>query len=62
MVVYPNSGEIWDDATRGWSGDASIDDWLAAARRWRDAGATAIGGCCRTGPEHVRRLRALLQS
>jgi len=28
------------------------------AVRWRDAGATMIGGCCRTGPAHIRALRA----
>jgi homocysteine S-methyltransferase len=26
------------------------------AKIWRDAGAQWIGGCCRTGPEHVRTV------
>ena len=30
--------------------------YLAEARRWRDAGATILGGCCGTGPEHIRAL------
>jgi S-methylmethionine-dependent homocysteine/selenocysteine methylase len=30
--------------------------YMAEARRWRDAGATILGGCCGTGPEHIRVL------
>jgi enediyne biosynthesis protein CalE2 len=30
------------------------------AKRWRDAGATIIGGCCGTRPEHIAALRASL--
>ena len=26
------------------------------ADRWIDAGATIIGGCCETGPEHIKEL------
>ncbi len=26
------------------------------ARRWADAGAKAVGGCCGTTPEHIRKL------
>ncbi|MFT4623440.1 MAG: S-methylmethionine-dependent homocysteine/selenocysteine methylase [Myxococcota bacterium] len=29
------------------------------ARSWRAAGATLIGGCCGTGPAHVRELMAM---
>ena len=32
-------------------------DWGAAARLWHKAGARLIGGCCRTTPATIRRLR-----
>jgi len=31
--------------------------YLEAAREWKRIGAQVIGGCCGTGPEHVRALR-----
>lgn len=60
IVVYPNSGEVWDPEARSWTGDSDPQAFAELARRWWDAGASWIGGCCRTGPEHVRRLRARL--
>lgn len=63
IVVYPNSGETYDARTRSWTGIADPTDFAAAARAWRSAGATLIGGCCRTTPTHIAALRAeLLQS
>ncbi len=62
IVVYPNSGERYDASTRRWSGERAPEGFAEAALRWRDAGALLIGGCCRTGPEHVRLLRAALVS
>lgn len=59
IVVYPNSGETWDPVGRRWVGTASVADYVHAAVQWRDAGATLIGGCCRTGPEHIRAIAAL---
>jgi homocysteine S-methyltransferase len=56
IVVYPNSGETWDTGRRCWTGTASCDDFVRAAQRWRAAGASLIGGCCRTGPEHIQAL------
>lgn len=56
IVVYPNSGETWDKGRRCWTGTASCEDFVQAAQRWRAAGARLIGGCCRTGPEHIRAL------
>jgi homocysteine S-methyltransferase len=58
IVVYPNSGERYDAATGGWSGEADCEAFGAAARSWHAAGARLIGGCCRTGPEHIRELAA----
>jgi homocysteine S-methyltransferase len=56
IIVYPNSGEQWDAVHRCWQGDGQIQEFGELARRWRDAGAQWIGGCCRTGPEHVRAV------
>jgi S-methylmethionine-dependent homocysteine/selenocysteine methylase len=38
------------------------DGYAVEVRRWLDAGASIIGGCCGTRPEHIRRLRMLLGS
>jgi homocysteine S-methyltransferase len=56
IVVYPNSGERWNAEHRCWSGDGQIREFGDLAGRWRSAGALWIGGCCRTGPEHVRAV------
>jgi homocysteine S-methyltransferase len=60
IVAYPNSGERYDATSRTWQGLRSAADWGECGREWRDAGARLIGGCCRTGPGHIRSLRAAL--
>ncbi len=60
IVVYPNSGEGWDAAAKRWAGSAGDLDFGRAAWRWYEAGARLIGGCCRTGPEDVSRIRSAL--
>jgi homocysteine S-methyltransferase len=60
LIVYPNSGETWDAACRCWRGESDACEFGALAKRWRQAGAQAVGGCCRTGPDHVRAVRAAL--
>jgi homocysteine S-methyltransferase len=56
LVVYPNSGETWDGQQHCWRGSTTTQDWKGAVRRWRDAGARLIGGCCRTTPETIRQI------
>jgi homocysteine S-methyltransferase len=60
IVVYPNSGEVWDPAARRWmvGGTETLEAPLAL--RWRDAGATLIGGCCRVGPPRIAELAGAL--
>lgn len=58
IVVYPNSGETWDAANRRWEGLADPLEYGQAAGEWQAAGASMIGGCCRTTPEHIRQVRA----
>ncbi|WP_236246083.1 homocysteine S-methyltransferase [Streptomyces sp. CC210A] len=60
VVVYPNSGETWDAATRGWRGRTAFT--ADRAQEWRRAGARLVGGCCRVGPEAVATVAARLRS
>jgi S-methylmethionine-dependent homocysteine/selenocysteine methylase len=36
--------------------------YAAFARRWSDAGATIIGGCCGVGPEHIELLASAVRA
>lgn len=60
IVAYPNSGETWDASARCWRGERDASGFVENAVAWRAAGARLIGGCCRTGPDHTRRLRERL--
>lgn len=61
VLAYPNSGEVWCDRSWVWrKGDNKMqaplveDDWASTVMQ---SGATIVGGCCRTGPEHISALR-----
>ena len=60
IVVYPNSGEVWNAVARCWEGTATR--FTAHLEEWMDAGASWIGGCCRTTPEDIRVVRAVVDS
>ena len=57
LVAYPNSGERYDAVGRRWLGSSDAADWGERAKLWCRAGARLVGGCCRTGPDHVRAVR-----
>ena len=57
VLVYPNSGETWDADGRRWCGTSNVGEYGALAATWFAAGAQAVGGCCRTTPEHIRAVR-----
>lgn len=61
IVVYPNSGEIFDTEQRVWSGFVTCEAFAVEARRWYESGARLIGGCCRTTPRHIRDIAVLLR-
>jgi S-methylmethionine-dependent homocysteine/selenocysteine methylase len=55
---YPNAGE--PDFQKGtWRhDDERSPEWFAAqAMTWVRRGAMVVGGCCGTGPDHIRALR-----
>jgi len=56
VIVYPNSGEVWDGANRVWVGTSGMDTVLA--RSWVDAGARIVGGCCRVRPADITAMAA----
>jgi S-methylmethionine-dependent homocysteine/selenocysteine methylase len=57
--AYANAGD--ESEGIGWSADpeAGARAYEALARTWIGVGATIVGGCCGTGPAHIRRLAAL---
>lgn len=56
VIVYPNSGEIYDAGTKTWSGQGSCGSMKEASEAWVAAGARMIGGCCRTTPHQIGEL------
>jgi len=59
LIAYPNSGESWEAGGNCWVGEGT--DRLDSLD-WFRAGARLIGGCCRTGPEDISRIRQELVS
>jgi len=61
LLVYPNSGRVWDarEEVRQWTGKKQAFDHLTTS--WINAGAAAIGGCCDCNDVHIRSLAKVLQ-
>lgn len=62
VLVYPNSGEGWDEAHHCWKGQTDPEAFGRQAREWFRMGASMVGGCCRIGPAHIQAAaEALLE-
>jgi len=61
VVVYPNSGSVYDRNTRTWLGESNPLNYGIAACEWFKSGARLIGGCCQIGPTHIQTMRTTLQ-
>ncbi|GLU08906.1 hypothetical protein SLE2022_257900 [Rubroshorea leprosula] len=65
ILVYPNSGETYDAELKQWVKSTGVadEDFVSYVAKWRDAGASLFGGCCRTTPNTIRGIsRILLKS
>lgn len=62
VVIYPNSGEVFQPATKSWLGSSRPEDFRTMAGDWLAQGADIVGGCCRIGPAHIRALRELVDA
>ena len=54
--VYPNSGETYDPLTKTWHGPTQPIPYENWAEIWMKAGASAVGGCCQTGVDHIKQV------
>ena len=61
VIVYPNSGEVYDAHTGTWhwpaNGAGGAGEPTFDAHDWIARGAAGVGGCCRVGPAGIRSLR-----
>lgn len=57
IIVYPNSGEFYVSVTNSWHGETSSESFGLQSQNWYEHGASLIGGCCRTTPEHIKEIK-----
>lgn len=57
IAAYAHIGNA--EPIHGWSFSQamSAEEYAGHARRWVELGATIVGGCCGTTPEHIRAMR-----
>lgn len=57
-IVYPNNGEYWSEEGWAWppGKQLSCHDW---AKIVYSSNANIVGGCCRTGPNHILALKSI---
>lgn len=61
LMVNPNAGLPRSEAGRTVY-DIDSDQFAMAMRELAEAGASILGGCCGTTPEHIKKMRALCLS
>ncbi len=54
VIIYPNTGEVYDATTKSWSGEKGIPS--THVKEWINLGADIIGGCCRIGPDEIKDI------
>ncbi|PRQ36032.1 putative homocysteine S-methyltransferase [Rosa chinensis] len=65
IVIYPNSGETYDGQSKQWiPSSGRVDEEFAeiVIEKWREAGASLFGGCCRTTPNTIRAISKALSN
>jgi len=61
LVVYPNSGEAYSAKSKTWLGISDPELFVEMVEEWIRLGADIIGGCCRIGPDHIRRMSEIME-
>jgi len=60
IIVYPNNGDIYDPKTKTWQANPQADTFSDLVPGWIQAGASLIGGCCRTTPNDIREISEII--
>ncbi|KAM1057898.1 hypothetical protein COP1_031208 [Malus domestica] len=62
IIVYPNSGESYDPDRKMWVQNTGVsdEDFVSYVNKWCEAGASLVGGCCRTTPNTIRAIYTTL--
>lgn len=65
LIVYPNSGEVYDPSTKTWhqppAGSIESQGWGHYVPLWKQLGAVCLGGCCRTLPADILQISKLME-
>jgi S-methylmethionine-dependent homocysteine/selenocysteine methylase len=56
----PSDWKEYESAALPLRGDLDPESYASHARQWWQGGATILGGCCGAGPDHIARLRRVL--
>ncbi|KAK4763039.1 hypothetical protein SAY87_013413 [Trapa incisa] len=58
IIIYPNSGESYDAQKKEWVQNTGVSDadFVSYVNTWCEAGASLVGGCCRTTPNTIRGI------
>lgn len=69
FVAYPNRGDPWDDEQHAYVDDAVLarqldDTFVRLAQQWvgECSQLCVVGGCCRTHPSLISRLRCAIHA
>ena len=60
IVVYPNSGAIYLEERKTWSGLSNAFACEQMVKEWMDLGADLIGGCCGIGPQQIKAMGKII--
>lgn len=62
LLIYPNSGEIYDGKSQTWHDDPEQGKTLLEnSQIWQQQGVRLLGGCCRIRPADITKLAAFYQ-
>ncbi len=56
LVIYPNTGRVWDGIARCWIGEGHSTLPTQIISEWVELGAKLIGGCCGLGPDAIEAI------
>ncbi len=59
-LIYPNSGEVYNQEDKFWSGKNEFNDVMI--KNWLSLSPDIIGGCCRVGYDNIKKMREEIDS